>query len=373
MPLPSHEALASSPTTIVVFGPSMGESIVVRTESEETGPIFGVIDSARREFESSSVNPALEMLKKEDARPTFVALTHPHSDHSNGLADIIEWAGSEATIGCVEPLLSRPSPFAAAVDPDDLMSVSRSQNVVAHTAILRAWANGARKMSFSRDSTFSLGDWKLRVLHPSENAIDDAMERYKDEKHVNLNDLSASMLLTKDERSFVLGADGEFQAWNAVKSWLSPNDLLAAAPVKVPHHGSKNAIHPVLIDSSVPNLGRKQVVTPFPSSGRLPRFEAGGGADELLQASGEFELTAMPVDLIPDRRSREAVTFKTARNAFSTAPFAGDGDIAVRTFSSSGNLVEAKRDPRETWILFGLEEDGSVTTERGLHSMKIVK
>jgi hypothetical protein len=221
MGLPTTEQLDAAALSVVVFGPGFGESIVLRVQAED-GPLWAVIDSARRDRRGSSVNPTLDLLAAQSARPSLVLLTHPHEDHTSGMAAIIENAAPGATIACVEPLLAAPSPYAPVEDPDDRTAVSRSQTMLAHRAIRTAWSAGFRQWPLLHDSSHELAGWTLTVLHPDQGAIEDALARYGHDQHVNLNDLSASLLIERDDISVVLGADGERAAWTAVEQRLDP-------------------------------------------------------------------------------------------------------------------------------------------------------
>src|SRR5450759_4755041 len=119
MALPDLELLEQYPLSVVVFGPGYGESIVLRAGTDD-GRVWGVVDCARRERRGESVNPAYDLLAAHDGRPSLVLLTHPHADHTAGMAAIIERAMPGATIACIEPLLEAPSPYAPPADPDDM-------------------------------------------------------------------------------------------------------------------------------------------------------------------------------------------------------------------------------------------------------------
>jgi hypothetical protein len=370
MGLPSVEQLSDHALTVVVFGPGFGESIAIRAATDGE-PVWGVVDSARRERRGSSVNPTVDLLAAHRASPSLVLLTHPHADHTGGMTAVIEIAAPGATIGCIEPLLETPSPYAVPEDPDDLAAVSRSQTKLAHYAIRSAWSAGHPKWSLLHDSTRELAGWSLTVLHPAEVEIDDAITRFRAEQGVNLNDLSASLLIERGDIALVLGADCEEAAWTAVAERMSPENLLHTRPIKVPHHGSRDAIQPVLIDRRKRNPARAQIVTPFPRSGTLPRFEQGQGVEWLLDA-GAVELTALPgVDLVP---TGAEVTLAAARQAMSTDDFASDSALQIRPQHPAGvpELRASARDPYETWVMLGIRSDGGVEVTRGTHAVQLV-
>jgi beta-lactamase superfamily II metal-dependent hydrolase len=367
--LPSAAELEAAPLSIVVFGPGFGESLVVRAAGE-AGPRWAVVDSARRERAGSSVNPAGALLAEQTASPTLVVLTHSHLDHTSGLAEIVDGLRPGATIGCVEPLLTAPSPHAPAEDPDDRAAVQRSQTDLAHTAITRAWSAGAGKWSTIEPMSFTLNGWTLTVLHPDSNAVAETVERFRDGRRVNLNNLSALLLVERGDIAVVLGADSEQEAWAAVEERLRPADLVQVRPVKSSHHGSTTGIHQVLVNENAIDPHRRHVVTPFPRSGTLPRFDPDEGAERLLRAADQLHLTAMPVDLIPTGGS---VGLSDVRAALTREDFEGDAafDIRDEQPEGAGGLIAGTRDPLETWVLLGVHVDGRVEVSHGGHAVVV--
>jgi hypothetical protein len=331
MGLPTADQLGAAPLTIVVFGPGFGESLVLRAQSGDKA-VWAVIDAA-----------------------------------------LVEQAAPGATIACVEPLLEPPSPYAVSEDPDDAAAVRRSQTKMAHLAIKRAWRTGSPKWPLVQASQHDFAGWRITVLHPDADTLKEALSQYASGIDVNLNDISASLLVERDGLAFVLGADGEQAAWTAIAARLAPEDLRHTRPVKVPHHGSRDAIRPVLIDPDQPDVGRPQVVTPFPNSGTLPRFDPDHGVELLLRAGGEVELTAMPVDLVP---TAAAVTLIEAREALLADDFEGDEEIPIQLTSpvtGSASLMPGRRDPYESWVLLAIHADGDIEVLRGAHAIHFVQ
>ena len=372
MPLPTDNQLAAAPLSIAVFGPGFGESIVLRAGTAD-GAEWAVVDSARRERENgATINPSLKLLEYCNAHPSLVVFTHPHEDHAGGMAHLVERAADGATVGSVEPLMSARTPLQTHRDPDDRRAQRRTEVRNAHIAISQAWAGRARKWALVADAQpFLLGGWQVSVLNPGAPELADAVANMEAGQKVRLNNLSAALLLERDAIRLVLAADCERAAWTKVASHLNPNHLRATRPVKVPHHGSKGAIHDVLIRYATLDAGRAQVVTPFPSSGALPRFEVDQGADRLLRAAGELLLTALPVDLLP--RS-DATTLDEVRNALTTEHFAGDTDFAIEDAdpATTAALAAGARDPLETWVLLSIHLDGTVAVTRGGHAVRLV-
>jgi len=73
--------------TIHILNVKQGDSILIQYEGP-SGPAFGLIDSNTTGQEDP---PALSMLNNLGATElSFIALTHPHADHYQGLSRIIE-------------------------------------------------------------------------------------------------------------------------------------------------------------------------------------------------------------------------------------------------------------------------------------------
>jgi len=350
----------------------LGESILLRAEGSE-GAHWAVVDSARRIHAGRSINPALDTLVSCDARPELVVLTHPHRDHTKGMADIVRRARPGAVVTCVERLMEPSDELAGVSDPDDRNATDTGQSVLAHAAIQYAWRKGqARRWPLHQGAPpMVLGDWRLEILHPSEDEVEAAAAELEVGSTPSLNNVSAALLVRRGELRVVLGADGEHAAWEAVRSRIAPEHLRDVRPVKVPHHGSLEAIHPVLSDASRPSSGREQALTPFPQSGRLPRFEPGQGAETLLTAGCALHLTAMPRDLLP---TSSPVTLPVVQAAVKPVAFAGDDDLLVNHQRpvGHGSLVAGRRDPEECWVLLGIHTDGDVELTHGAHAVKLV-
>ncbi len=372
MGLPAPDSLAAAPLSIVVFGPGFGEAIMLRAARDDDAE-WAVVDCARRERRGGSVNPVLKLLQDCGARPSLVVLTHPHADHTGGMAAVVQRAAADATVGCVEPLMDSPSVFAPEEDPDDLGGQRRSETRLAHVAIKRAWDQGrAEKWPLVAGTPHGrLGDWTITVLNPGHTELDAAVEIGRAGGEPNLNDLSAALLLERDGVRIAMAADCEADAWVHVEARINPQHLRETRPIKVPHHGSKGAIHPVLIDHRRLTADRPQVATPFPRSGRLPRFEPGQGAELLLDAAGELLLTALPVDLVP---LAEPTRIAEVRDAMTVEDFAGDAEFSVRNEQPASTLAlgGAVRDPFETWVLLGVHPDGRIDVTLGEHALRLV-
>ena len=370
MPLPDLSQLEAS-LTVVVFGMGLGESILVRVGDEE-GHRWAVIDSARRIHDGRGVNPALKTLVASDAYPELVVLTHPHRDHSKGMAEIVRRAAPGAVVTCIEELMEPSDYLDAVADADDRKAIDVGQATLAHAAIHDAWrSRKARRWPLHEGADpLVLGSWSLRIIHPSQLQVEAAVSQIRDGGEPNLNNVSAALLLERPPVQVLLAADGEYEAWESVQERLAPMHFRSIRPVKVPHHGSLGAIHPLITDASRPSVDREQIVTPFSQSGCLPRFEPDQGVEELLAAAGVLHLTAMPYDLIP---SALPVSIDEARAATQPVAFAGDEDLQVRRNRppSHASLTSGRRDPHECWVLLAIDLDGDVAVTHGAHAVHL--
>jgi beta-lactamase superfamily II metal-dependent hydrolase len=370
--LPTPEQVAAAPFSLVVFGMGLGESILVRVE-EADGAKWAVIDSARRVHNKVAINPALDTLVACDAHPDLVVLTHPHLDHTKGMADIVRRAAHGAIVACIEQLMEPADDLEALAEADDRLATDVAQSVATHAAMQQAWRKGiARRWPLEQEADpIMLGQWRIGILHPARAEIEAVAAEIAAGGDPNLNNVSAAFVVERGDTRLVLGADGEHAAWEAVQSRIDPDNLRKARPLKVPHHASRAAQHPVLTDAADPHAGREQVATPFPQSGRLPRFEPGQGADLLISAAGALHLTALPLDLLP---TASPVTLSDVRTATEPVDFAGDPGLVVHRQAPPGSasLSRGRRDPRECWVMFGLGTDTKITVTHGAHAIRLV-
>lgn len=285
----------------------------------------------------------------------------------------IRRASAGAVVTCIEKLMEPSDHPEAISDPDDRYAGDVGQSIVAHAAMRDAWRRGRARRWPLREGAppLMLGEWRLEILHPSEAEVEAVVAQLQSGGDPNLNDVSAALLVEHNSIRLVLAADGERAAWEAIQSRIAPYHLRAVRPLKVPHHGSLNAIHPVLIDPGRASVGREQVVTPFPQSGRLPRFEPGQGAERLLESVRSLHLTAMPGDLLPTKRS---ISLAEVQTALEPVDFAGDDELQVHRQRPAARapLEAGRRDPRECWVVLGVQSSGAISVTHGMHAVDLV-
>lgn len=192
-----------------------GDSILIESTTTAGQSSYGLIDCN----DTTSLQSSFIFLKRffekkkidiKTSKPLFdfVVLSHAHTDHGQGLKNIMKhfgtkyfWYSKSDSAG----LLSTLTAFADKPGNDD----------VAHHEAL----NSTKILP-------DMGDVKLSVMWPHYNSIPDDNE----------NNNSVVLLLTLDQASFVLTGDAEGKVWDQIATDI-PNDVQF---FKVPHHGSVN-------------------------------------------------------------------------------------------------------------------------------------
>jgi hypothetical protein len=327
-----------------------------------------VVDSTSRQRKGRAINPALSALDAYGAELDVVLLTHPHEDHVKGLRDLIERCRTDAIVATVEPLMTVPSSQSVAAEVDDVAALDSGAAIAAHVAIQQAWANGRRKWIVSAGSTLDIGGCRIEVLIPD----GDVLAEFAKGVNFDLNDLSAAVRITwSEDGDLVLGADATAIAWEGAKRRLTPSDLLNCRPVKVPHHGSAQALHRLLIDEEKSDSSRPLVVTPWTRGTGLPRFDPGQGVDRLLRSADALQLTSLPsskVDVSGRVRFGEifaSLSKEEIVDDTEAAPLSIDLDRPARVDSDGGVL--------EAWVLVQADEEGGFMVERGASAVEVVR
>jgi beta-lactamase superfamily II metal-dependent hydrolase len=363
MPLPSLQQVEASPLSLFVFGPGFGESLLLRSPEGR----WVAIDSTTRQHEGSKVNPTLMALDHYGVDIDVLLLTHPHEDHVKGLRDLIERCGSEATVAAVEPLMRAPSSYAVASEVDDVAALSGGPAIAAHVAIDRAWAAGRRRWKISAGSSLDIGGCSLEVLIPSESAL----AKFKEGAPSDINDLSAAVRVKWDDGDLVLGADATTVAWGDANSRLSPGNLLGCRPVKVPHHCSRQAIHPLLFDEENPSPDRPLIATPWSRGTGLPRFDPDEGVDRLLRTADALQLTSLPFASVD---TSKPVSINEVFERIHRVQV--DDDLGAEPLTielDQPSAVDSDDGILESWVLVQAEPEGGFAVRRGTSALEVVR
>jgi len=199
-----------SSLSVTVIDVGWGDSILLTWENGGP-PHFGLIDSNDTKYYRSSYIFLKRFFEKEgvdtDNKPVFdfVILSHAHSDHGQGLKEIMSTFGTRH--------FWYPKSLEGASLASLIRYANRSRNVTHHQAI---------------DNTKilpSFGNAALEVLWPPYNQIS------SDE-----NNNSIVLSVTDNNATFLLTGDAEEDVWQQIAGNIPGNTEF----FKVPHHGSVN-------------------------------------------------------------------------------------------------------------------------------------
>jgi hypothetical protein len=183
--------------TVFVFGPGLGELILVRVPPD----VWMVVDGC-----ASGDGYAQRVLDRYQARPQLVVLTHPHEDHSKGLADVIvratprdrknEWP----RIGMVLP------PGGGGTGRSDEYIAGITEQVI--SAVEARWREfPACKWEMLVGDVERLGEATVRVLSPEAAVRATQLALWSNGERFDHNVISSALLLEWKGRRVVLGSD----------------------------------------------------------------------------------------------------------------------------------------------------------------------
>ena len=127
------------------------------------------------------------------------------------------------------------------------------------------------------------GEATLTSLHPEENY---ARQFAGNDR----NELSSALFATWRKLRLLLGADVPNPHWKAICETFGEKRLNTHQAMKVPHHGSDEALDDGLLQG---DANRLWFVTPY-SPKRIPRFEDGRAVHRMLRHVDEVYLTGLP-------------------------------------------------------------------------------
>lgn len=227
-------------------------------------------------------------------------LTHPHDDHAAGFGELLDTLRPP-----VVAVTGNPPPekdLAQRIRDLELSGVP-SRDIAAGTvraalaAMERLVSSGATRLVPIRDGEVLVqGPARVRCLAPERREISQLLGQLPRER---ANELSAVLEVMWGSTRLLLGADLPWRrpggavassGWHAVDA-RHPG-LAGHTGLKVPHHGSREALYPGLLGT----LGQAQrlwVCTPYELSD-LPRLTLGDGVDQLLAAEPLLHLTKLP-------------------------------------------------------------------------------
>lgn len=269
-----------------LFGPSTGELVVLHVPPRSWLVVDGIAQGeswAVRFFEQlHSDAPATHI------GPTHILLSHPHTDHAGGLAELIDWSFAR---GYSPRLAAIPKPRVRRINRDDLVrSVGSGQALVALNAISRWWKERpSTRWDVVAGRDIRLRPGSFRFLSPATSVVKQAVKRAMRGGRVAWNDLATALLVRWSGSVVVLGSDLTAPQWPAALR-RAPQRLQFHA-LKVAHHGSVGAQSPQLLARY--SARAHFLCTPFAPED-LPRFEDHEGAHVLLEAVEHLHLTGLP-------------------------------------------------------------------------------
>lgn len=155
-------------------------------------------------------------MEKNDKQIDVVVLTHPHSDHLNGLVSVLENYK-------VDLIFMTDSPHTSEMY-FKWLDVIKQKNI--------------KIISPKSGDTFSWGTkLSFKILYPDKSFID--------EKNSNLNLTSLVGIVSHGQDKFLMTGDAEIPV---LKTLLGKKIDLSAIVFKVPHHGSSNGLYEPFLD-----------------------------------------------------------------------------------------------------------------------------
>lgn len=227
-------------------------------------------------------------------------LTHPHDDHAAGLGELLNVLRPPIVAVTGNP---PPEQDLARRVGDLIASGVTSKDIASRTVISALNAmqdlvtNRVTRLVPIRDGeTLISGPAKVRCLAPTGSEISTLLGSLPKKQ---ANELSAVLEVAWGSTRLLLGADLPWKSpqgkvlssgWDSVES-RHPG-LAQHTGLKVPHHGSREALHPGFLGSPGAT-SRLWVCTPFERSD-LPRMDPDDGADQLLAVEPLLHLTKRP-------------------------------------------------------------------------------
>ncbi len=334
--------------TLIVMGPGFGESVLVRWPPDH----WLVVDSFRRMRRSVETRPVVEVLDLFDARPAAVALTHPHDDHSAGFASLIARRREGGLVGWLA-LPQGPVRWDTQ-NPEEANRKGATEHAIA--AIDDVWTEypGSRWNLHAGGPPVEIGGARIEVLSPTDAALAGATSATRP------NDVSSAMLLTWEGSRVLLGADLTNVGWADIEATHGPLSFADTTAIKVAHHGSAPAQHPVALGVP-PARDRLSIGTPFNKGRKVPIFADGGDVELLLRRSSRLYLSTHHGPLPQDCATRDVVRRSV------TTPTRRLGSLTIELDAPTPALLSC-------WAAASFAADGGIVSiARGLASMCVVE
>ncbi len=274
-------------------GPGEGEGLLLRIP----GAGWIAFDGCRSGAPHRPAFGVLALLQRLEGQDELlgVVLTHPHQDHAHGIPELIErypprWAAVTGLDGKTN-LVRQAKALAQLGEDRDRVVIQAAK------AIQRFESTGGELLSWSAgDSRCFPGGVTLHVAAPDRAHLEAVWSVTEPDRiSRRANEMSIVVEVVFGDTRVVLGGDlpHKLGASHFPAGWTA---ALANQPgmaehhgLKIPHHGSREALCPRLLDGK--SGTRAWLLTPF-NSQSLPRTDDGDGLDQLLHYEPRLMLTA---------------------------------------------------------------------------------
>lgn len=306
-PLDELGSLDRSLLHLFVTGPGEGEGLAIALPATE----WLLVDGSRaRRQGNNDAYPVLELVRRFRSAGDSVDLvfTHPHRDHCWGIPELIEELAPRtvATVGTDRPgatLVAEVDALEAAFAARTTAQAVRRNQVLQALRAIESWCDPTQQPSGRLISLHDGIQLPLRSDAVAVYARSPVLSWLTDQDLVHLatdrpNAMSTVLEVVFGNTSLILGADLPERdhhgivpsGWTTVLQ-LHPR-LVHHHGWKVPHHGSREALHPDLV-GAYPR-SRAWCLTPFNSSS-LPRTDDADGLDQLVRGQSPVHLTSLPL------------------------------------------------------------------------------
>jgi len=304
------EDLELDPRLLYLFtaGPGSGEGLLLKVPGLGWVAIDGC-ETERTDATGTRLT-LLSLLRRYGARDlALLVFTHPHADHSAGIPELIEGLRPKqiAVTGLEHPRPSLLTEHELLRSRASAETGQRQRNRAVAQALnaILEWSGGDEQRALGMHEGAVLAnypDGNITARSPSVAYLESLWSEGATRKTISdhANRLSAVLEVEFGATRLVLGGDlpdteGKWPGTRLQHGWQHVLDdrpeLAAHQGLKVPHHGSRQALNRRLL-SNASGLGASWSLTPFNSSG-LPRTDDDDGLDILLEHHEPVLVTAM--------------------------------------------------------------------------------
>ncbi len=332
---------------LTLFGPGYGESIVLHLGNG----VWALIDSCLNEDGEPRALRYLESIGLDPARDVaLIVATHWHDDHIRGMAQLVEHC-TRATFCCASALAQME--FLAAVRAMEGRHLSSAGSGVRqmHEVFSRLGqriSGQTPRLALANRRIFDQGGCEIWSLSPNDRnyaafirTIGSLMPTEGQSKRrvpdPSPNEVAVVLWVRIENIVVLLGSDLERPGWiEILQSAERPTSKASA--FKVPHHGSKNAHHPVVWT---------RMLEPNPFAVLTP-WRRGGHALP-TQSDVERILSCTPNAYATARESLSAKA--TIRRPKMVDRTMGESGIKLRRLAMSSDAIRLRRplDGRTGW------------------------